>query len=99
MGSNANQFTVALWKRERNWTELTFAETCGTVTKERKKNWSQVTGVFPVTMVKIVEGAFTLQFPFRFYSGKYIENNCRYHDSLLSIGELNALCVFSLGHN
>ena len=37
MGSNANQFTVALWKRERNWTELTFAETCGTVTKERKK--------------------------------------------------------------
>ena len=40
MGSNANQFTVALWKRERNWTELTFAETCVTVTKERKKNWS-----------------------------------------------------------
>ena len=40
MGSNANQFTVALRKRERNWTELTFAETSGTVTKERKKNWS-----------------------------------------------------------
>ena len=40
MGSNANQFSVALWKRERNWTELTFAETSGTITKERKKSWS-----------------------------------------------------------
>ena len=86
MGSNANQFTLALWKRERNWAELTFAETSGT-------------GVFPVTILKLVAGAFTLQFPFRFYSGKCIENNCRYRDSLLSIGELNALCVFSLGHN
>ena len=37
MGSNADQFTVTLGKRERNWIELTFAKTSGTVTKERKK--------------------------------------------------------------
>ena len=43
--------------RETNWTELTFANTCGTVTRDRENNIGQsLTGASPVTIPQTTPG-------------------------------------------
>ena len=67
-----------LQKKEGNWVELTCAKNCGTVTRDREKNWpiaDQCLVAIPETIV----GCISAPVPFSFLKGRItvIENSTR----------------------
>ena len=70
--------------RETNWTELTFANTCGTVTRDRKNNIGQsLTGASPVTIPQTTAGCVSASVLFSFLKRRM--NTC--------IGQLVKKCI------
>ena len=69
-----------LQKKERNWVELTFAKTCGTVTRDRGKNWP-IADRYLVTIPEtiIIVRCISAPVPFSFLKGRItvIENSTR----------------------
>ena len=65
-------------KKEGNWVELTFAKTCGTVTRDREKNWP-IADRYLVTMPETIVGCISAPVPFSFLKWRItvIENSTR----------------------
>ena len=70
--------------RETNWTELTFAKTCGTVTRDRENNIGQsLTGTSPATIPQTTAGCVPASVLFSFLKRRM--NTC--------IGQLVKKCT------
>ena len=67
-----------LQKKEGNWVELTFAKTCGTVTRDREKNWP-IADRYLVTIPETIVGCISAPVPFSFLKWRItvIENSTR----------------------
>ena len=67
-----------LQKKEGNWVEFTFAKTCGTVTRDREKNWP-IADRYLVTIPETIVGCISAPVPFLFLKWRItvIENSTR----------------------